>query len=413
MTTDERALRPLADEYVTVWIVEDPEGQIAYCPTMAVLPTGRLVGCLLIHDRRPGETAWVNKILTSDDKGQTWTHRKDLLMTDAFPFVAGDAVYAIGGKEDLKIARSDDWGDTWTDAIPLQTGKMWYSFPGPMVEANGRIHMVKECRTDPIPDGFPVWILAPVVCSAKPTDDLTRPESWSFSNELGFQELFKRYGEPNLIGVPFYEPGVHETGKGRRHMPKLGWGEANLVQITDPDHIWYDPNGRTFHIIMRCNTGRSNIAALAKAVEQEDGSVVVDLERAPSGKPVLYIPLPGANIGFIITKDPQTNLHWLVSNQITDSMRRLDRLDPKHYGMPANERRQLALYFSRNCMDWCFAGLVATADEMGTSHYHGATVIDGDDLLLMMRTSDADATNEHNSNLITFHRLPDFRGLAY
>ena len=51
--------------------------------------------------------------------------------------------------------------------------------------------------------------------------------------------------------------------------------------------------------------------------------------------------------------------------------------------------------------------------NMGQSHYGACMVMDGDDLLLLMRTSDAEAENAHNSNLITFHKLSNFRELAY
>jgi hypothetical protein len=40
-------------------------------------------------------------------------------------------------------------------------------------------------------------------------------------------------------------------------------------------------------------------------------------------------------------------------------------------------------------------------------------VIDGEDLVMLMRTADAAAVNEHNSNTITFHRIREFRKLAY
>ena len=38
-------------------------------------------------------------------------------------------------------------------------------------------------------------------------------------------------------------------------------------------------------------------------------------------------------------------------------------------------------------------------------------VIDGDDLLLALRTS-RDALNQHDADLITFHRVRNFRSLA-
>ncbi len=402
-------MHSLAREVATLWEAVDPGRQIAYCPALALCPSGRLVGTMLICDHRPGEAEWLVKAYTSDDGGGTWVHRTDIPMVDACPFVVGDTVYILGGREDLMIARSDDWGTTWTEAQPLRTGKLWYSFPGSIVQSNGRVYLAKECRTEPVMHGFPTWVLAPVVLSAAIGDDLTRPEAWTYSNVLGFQDVLARHGNPNLLGVPFYEPGRH----GDRSAPRIGWGETNLVQITDPDHVWGDPTGRTFHILMRAETGRSSLAALAKAVEQEDGRLVVDLETAPSGEPLLYLPFPGGHIGFVIQPDPVTGLHWLVANQATDSMHRPDRLHPRHYGMPYNERGQLALYFSRNCVDWCFAGLLTGNDETVRSSYHGSFVIAGDDLVLMMRTADSRATNAHNSNLITVHRVPNFRELAY
>ncbi|NQU76971.1 MAG: hypothetical protein HQ546_11725 [Planctomycetes bacterium] len=198
-----------------------------------------------------------------------------------------------------------------------------------------------------------------------------------------------------------------------RGMGKIGWGEANLIQIRDPEHIWHDPTGHTFHILMRANTGRTNLACLAKAVESEDGQIAVSLENAPSGEPMLYVPLPGGHGSFHIAYDEGTRLYWMISSQSTDSMQRIETMHPKRYGLPDNERRRLVLHFSTNCMDWCFAGLVAAVDDMGESHYGASMIIDGDDLLILMRTADAEAQNAHNSNMITFHQVEGLRELAY
>lgn len=407
-------ITPLAQEYTVLWRVTDPLRQIAYCPALARLPDGRLVGTmLLVEHEGPAERRWTVKVFTSDDSGGTWTHRKDMAMVDGFPFVAGSSVYVIGGRDELVIARSDDGGHTWSDPVPITSGKQWYSYPGSAVVSNGRIYFVKECRTKPVPHGFPVWILAPVVLSARLTDDLTRPEAWTFSNALSFEAVLRQFGEPNLIGVPFYQPGNYGQKGVHRGMSKIGWGEANLIQIKDPEHIWYDPTGRTFHILMRANTGRTNLACLAKAVESKDGRIHVMLETAPSGKPILYVPLPGGHGSFHIVYDETTHLYWMVSTQSTDSMQRVELMHPQRYGLPDNERRRLALHFSKNCMDWCFAGLVAAVEDMGQSHYGGNMAIVGDDLLVLARTADADAENAHNSNMITLHKVAQFRRLAY
>jgi hypothetical protein len=40
-------------------------------------------------------------------------------------------------------------------------------------------------------------------------------------------------------------------------------------------------------------------------------------------------------------------------------------------------------------------------------------IADGDDLLILSRSGDAAARSAHNGNLITLHRVPDFRSLLY
>ena len=185
------ASRALANEFVAVWRAVDPTHQIGYCPALTILPSGRLLGTLLIRDTRPAAAAdWLVQGYTSDDGGKTWVRRTDIPMVDGFPFVAGSTVYIIGGRDDLKIAKSDDWGDTWSEAVPLETGKLWYSYPGSTVCANGRIYMVRECRTEPVKHGYPAWILAPVVMSAALDDDLAQPGAWTYSNVLSFGDHF-------------------------------------------------------------------------------------------------------------------------------------------------------------------------------------------------------------------------------
>ena len=298
--------------------------------------------------------------------------------------------------------------------MKLTTEKLWYCHPGSAVYANGRIYFVMERIMAPIEQGFPTHVFAPVVLSARTSDDLTKPGAWTFSNALSFKDVIERNGEPNLLGVPFYSPGRYEHPTSHRGMAPIGWGETNLVRIMDPDNIWFDPNGHTFHLLSRAVTGCTNLACLAKAVESEDGSkITVGLQEAPSGKPMLYVPLPGGQVSFHIAYDERSRLFWMISSQATDSMKRVELLEPKRYSMPNQERHRLVLHFSRNCIDWCFAGVVAKVDDVGQSHHGGNMIIDGEDLHILMRTADANAKNAHNSNLITFHTVRHFRDLAY
>lgn len=403
----------LATDYTEVVRLKDPRREVAYCPAIEVLPGGRIVATMLTHEK--GAEAgrdWVVGVYTSDDRGASWLRRKELPMVDGQPFAAGGAVYVIGGREDLFISRSDD-GTTWSDLIPLKTGRQWYSFPGPPIRANGRIYLEKECRTEPVTHGFPVWLLAPVVMSAPVDADLTRPGAWTFSNVLGFHEVLARYGEPNLLGAPFHTPKARKAEPGVPVDHGIGWGEGNLVQIHDPAHVWHDATGKTLHIFLRAETGRSGIAAIAKAACGEDGSITVDLERAPSGQPVLFVPLPGGQGAFNILYDVATRMYWLLSSQSLDSMRKRESLGPWHYGLPYNERSRIALYFSRNCMDWCFAGIVADGGGERRSFFHASAIIDGEDLAMVMRVADESAANQHDSNIIAFQRVRGFRALVH
>jgi hypothetical protein len=183
--TDPRARRcePLASPYTVLWKAADPMHEIGYCPALARLASGRLVGCMLHAGTDSQEQReWTVKVHTSDDRGRTWVRRTDVSMIDCFPFAAGSAVYVIGGRYDLSIVRSLDEGATWSVPVKLTEGKLWYSHPGSAVYSGGRIYFVMEQITAPIDRGFPVHVFAPVVLSARVTDDLTRPEAWTFSS---------------------------------------------------------------------------------------------------------------------------------------------------------------------------------------------------------------------------------------
>ena len=98
--------------------------------------------------------------------------------------------------------------------------------------------------------------------------------------------------------------------------------------------------------------------------------------------------------------------------QATDSLTRPDRLPDDRYNLPNNERHRLQLHYSRNCVDWCFAGLVATGESWKHSRHYASMVIDGEDLCVLSRSGNSRAQSAHNGNLITFHTVRDFRRLA-
>ena len=94
-------------------------------------------------------------------------------------------------------------------------------------------------------------------------------------------------------------------------------------------------------------------------------------------------------------------------------MTRSELLPDDRYNLPNNERRRLTLHFSRNLVDWCFAGLVAVGEMEKASRHYASMAIDGEDLLVLSRSGDWRARSAHDGNLITLHRVKNFRTLVY
>jgi len=243
-------------------------------------------------------------------------------------------------------------------------------------------------------------------------DDLTRRESWTLASELVVGDFVQR---ADWLGVPFWPLGP-TTADGQRSMSPVGWLETNVVQFTDPEHAWCDPSGHTFHLWMRAHTGSTNMACVAKVIEAEDGAMTTAFETSPAGVPLLYLPCPGGHMRFHILYDGGpggTGLFWLLSSVSTDSMRRPDCLPATRHGLPNNERHVLALHFSRNCVDWLPAGIVARGETPQQARHYASMCVDGEDLHVLSRSGDQRARSAHDGNLITFHTVRGFRDLVY
>jgi hypothetical protein len=427
-------VRPLAQEYTVIYESPDPERVFCYTPGLAMLPGGRIVATLDLGgpgvadlpfpkwERGESGYAWTGKVFTSDDHGATWTHRTDFPYMHARPFVVGTTLYVLGQAADLQIIRSDDGGETWTAPAALTEGENWHQSACNVHYANGCVYLVMERRMGDAIRSWRVGELAPVLMRGRIGDDLTLRANWTFADPLPFFDTIPDVEtEPDIdfFGVPFYPaayPKGHLAAEGRNSAP-IGWLETNVVQFTDPGHYWHDPSGRTFHLYMRAHTGGTGYAALAKAVEQGDtpgtGPIHTMLETVPSGRRMLYLPLPGGQMRFHILFDEPTGLFWLLSSQATDSMTRAELLGPDRFNLPNNERHRLQLHFSKNGVDWCFAGLVATGKTPRQARHYASMLVDGDNLLVLSRSGDHRAHGAHDGNIITLHTVKNFRELVY
>ena len=111
--------------------------------------------------------------------------------------------------------------------------------------------------------------------------------------------------------------------------------------------------------------------------------------------------------------DEITKLYWMVGTQATDSMIRIDKMPEDRYNLPNNERRRMVLHFSKNMIDWCFAGVVAIGPVEHASRHYPSMAVDGENLVIVSRSGDENAGSAHDCNLITCHTVKNFRELVY
>jgi hypothetical protein len=422
---------PLAQDHQIVFRSPDPQRLFAYSPGLCLGPDGTLVATLdlggpgvndlcgpVFHRELNGvPSLWQGRVLQSTDNGISWSLRTVYPFMHARPFTAGGTLYVLGQADDLMIISSHDGGLSWTPPVRLTKGQNWHQAPGNVVYANGCVYLVMERRVTTSIQGWYVGETAPILMRGKVGTDLNRPENWTFASELVFRNAVDAT-KLDYFGVPFFafeRDHALSVAPGRSMAPP-GWLESNVVQFVEPSHVWYDPAGRTFHLWMRMNTGGTGYAAIAKVVEDGpeagQGRMITQLETVPSGKHIVFVPCPGGQMKFHVLYDERDGLYWLLCTQATDSMTRPDQLPSDRYSLPNNERRRLQLQYSRNMIDWCFAGLVAVGATERESRHYASMVIAGEDLLILSRSGDEKARSAHDGNLITFHRVREFRRLA-
>lgn len=250
-------VKPLAQDFVKIFESPSPKTVYCYSPGLARCPSGRLVATMDMGGRgvgklpgvKRGKILWRGKVFTSDDHGKTWTHRTNFPFCHARPFVAGDSLYVLGHRGDLMVMRSDDWGETWSEPATLTKGQNWHQAPCNVHYANGCVYLVMERRATKVIRTWPVGELAPVLMRGKTGEDLTKRENWTFASELIFREVVGG-DDVDYFGVPFFkvDPTKGRMVATRRGCAPMGWLETNVVQFVDPDHYWFDPKGKTFHL---------------------------------------------------------------------------------------------------------------------------------------------------------------------
>ena len=378
--------RPLTDRFVVIDTVPEPD-VLTDAPSLVRLPGGnllcacpRLIGgadYLKVTLQRLGSDTL--SVYASADQGSTWKELSRL------PFLAGrlflhdgSAFYLGVGPErrGIWISRSDDGGAGWSEPVQLFEGSFYAAASG-MAERDNRLY----------------WAFGAVNADGEFNRKGSRllAVAGDLSADLTSRAAWRRSGDLAYPGTPaqLVRPG---GARDRDH-----WLEPNVVDTVDG-----------LRVIARLRLDGYGTSGMAAVCDLADDGERLDLRFAQ------FYPTPGAQNHFHIIHDEVTALYWMVCN-LPARTRHAKGQDgvrlPGLRGTPGNERRFLMLFHGVDALNWFPAGCVAQWPSPAQAFNYTTPLIDGEDLLIVSRTS-RNGRDQHDNDLITFHRLPDFRSLA-
>ncbi len=351
-------------------------------PSLCLAPDGAIIASHDFFGPGSPKDSWGSEFLSrihrSHDGGKTWVPVADLPAAFWSSLHSrGDAVYLLGCSAhdgDIVVRRSDDGGKTWTTPLGEDSGLLfrggegtaapnYHCAPVPMLEHEGRLWRAFE---DNAYGRWPRFHAA--VISAGTRDDLLKSRSWRMTNKLA------------------YDPTQDPPGFGPRD---AGWLEGNVVSA---------PTGEIWNILRVNSHPVANRAAVTKV--SADGAILsFDPRRG-------FVDFPGGMSKFSIRYDPAARVYWNVSNEVFN---------------PRNpwQRNVLVLSSSSDLLKWTRRCVLLYAPQSERLRGKQCTigfqypdfVIDGEDMLFLVRTAFKGAHNFHDANYITFHRLERYAEL--
>jgi hypothetical protein len=333
-------------------------------PSIVVLPNGDYIAS---HARfgsgsnstDSGETS----VFRSSDKGQSWTFLVTLngILRGSL-FVHNNDLYILGAEAEGKpavIRKSTDSGTTWTEPVSSTTGLLSIFGPG--------------TPNNPVVFNNRIWSGATRrLYSAAVTSDLLKASSWSMTNEPSneghpFGDLWQGWTEGQAVASPF---------TGAYILPKIrALPHTALIRATSPTSISF---------------------------------YAASLNAFPS--------LPGGEKKFGASYDSVSGRFYILSNPVLDV----------HAGgstPPELVRTAAAILSSRDLIYWDVEKIFLFTENLdngsfGEGFQYFNFDIDGEDMAVASRTAfdvgggQRKPPRGHDSNLLTFHRIEDFRNAA-
>ncbi len=398
-------------------------------PSLEVFPNGRLVAAATLSG--PGVRDLAGKkgrdaatghhvqtrLYSSADAGASWVVVDSLPIAQSVLYRAGSTLYAVGQCGAPQVVRSPDGGVTWgrPATLPLPEGvDALADGPRGVCEAGEFVYFAGMVTRGKSRRGYPGSQHAPVLYRARQGADLAARSAWTIVGEGPTFEAFVPAAALAHIGVPFYDvpEGDRSASIGKnRWADAIGWHDAHLVTIVDPQHGWHAGLRDGLVLVCTARTHRGNFAAAAAVRPGVGERLTFDHLHAPSGQMMSLLPIPGAHLRFALFYDPESRWYWLVSNAATDSMRQTRYVPHDRHGLPCEERRCLQLHASLNLVDWCTVAVLARGADERHSFHMPAAAPRGRDLCVVTAAGLDEPRNARESNALVFLTVPDFRNL--
>lgn len=323
-------------------------------PSLTILPNGDY---LASHDLFGGgsgaTTSGTTRVFRSTDKGATWTQTTTLTdMLRGSLFVHNNEAYLYGyAKEagDIVIRKSSDGGSTWTANSVLIAGSNGGTPNNPVVY-NGRIWTAQSTR----------------LMSAPVNSDLLSAASWTRSNAIA--------QDPNWLNGTW-----------------TFWTEGQVVAAP-----------HTGVVVMPKSDGLP-VVGLIKANPSNPGNVTFT--------PDDFVDVPGAEKKFGATYDAASGKFYILDNPVLPAHASGTGLTPQL------TRNTAAVLSSTDLRNWEVEKIFLYSNNLAEEAWQYFNFkFDGDDMAVVSRTAFFVGGNHpprgHDSNLMTFHRIEDFRSLT-
>ena len=329
-------------------------------PSIAILPNGAYVASHDLFGRGSSQdTSGVTKVYRSSDRGATWTPAATLegqFWSKVFVHNGGLFIFGYTAKGgNIVIRKSTDGGYTWTLPIDGESGLLksgrYGGTPNRPVIYEGRLWIGQSTR----------------LMSAPVDSNLLKAASWTLSKTVSqdtswLSGRFKFWSEGQVTASP---------AEGVVLLPKVNQlPYTALLRAETPRSLHFDP--------------------------------YLD-----------FVDLPGGEKKFGAAYDAVSGRYYVCNNPVLPAHKDDWRLREK----PGMIRNTAALLSSKDLYHWNVEKIFLYSPDL----YHEAFQylnfeFDGDDLAVISRTAFVVGRHKpprgHDSNLMTFHRIRDFRTVS-